>query len=877
MGAASETRLGRYEILGQLARGGMAEVWLAVSRGVGGFAKRCVLKTIIPELVENPDFVQMFINEALLAARLNHPNIVQIFDLGQIEDRYFIAMEYVPGRTLRQISRECRRRGRLTPPWFLLRTLAAVADGLHYAHGQRDDEGRPLSLVHRDITPENVMVTFTGSVKILDFGVAKASAAASTTRAGMLKGKYAYISPEQVQGYPADRRSDVYAMGVMLYELTTGVRPFRADNDLDLLRQVVEGEPRSPRELARWIPSTLDRLILDCLARDPEQRPQSAAELGASIEQLLQQAADHHTQRDLGLFISAFYPNDPDIPSDILASVVGRENEEQASKKKHSAKDGDVALSTAFEIGAPIPPPSPDPDADQISYDDIEIVSPEPDPAATWDRLSPIDDTVAESISLDSEDLSFDDWLIERDGGVPRLVQRSSEHTQPMTEAPTREVELKKAAPPKPAPGNAVLKPAASRSGPKPAASQSGPKPAASRSGPKPAASQSGPKPAASKSGSKPAASKSGPKPAASTSGPKPAASTSGPKPAASTSGPKPAASTSGPKPAASTSGPKPAASTSGPKPAASKSGPKPAASKSGPKPAASKSGPKPAASKSGPKPSASKSGPKPASSTTEKPNPERVEGPSTSDGLPPDAPPPGVSAPATTAAKPAGDGLASIWGSRQSPPPASAASDPFERSSSDARAKVDDEQDLFTSHRPLTARSFDDVFARHRQGPVPAGDDDDIFTSFSRARRSARTAEDGGVFALPTLGYGERREPGFSGDPRPRPSQGRNPFDAGSPDRSAVEATYELWPAVFRQPKVTERGPGPTQVEPTSDDRERAERAEHSFESGLLDLRDGRLEQALSAFVVAHELEPDNPIYRENLEALRRRLGMER
>lgn len=295
----------------------MAEVWLARFNGVGGFQKQVVLKTILPHLSEDPEFVRMFINEALLAARLNHPNIVQIFDLGRLEGRYFIAMEHVPGRSFRQISRRRREQGELIPAWFILRVMAAVCDGLYYAHEYCDEQGNPLGLVHRDVSPENIMISFTGIAKILDFGVAKATTAATVTKAGTLKGKYSYISPEQVKGAPADRRSDVYALGVILYEFLTGVRPFRGNNDLALLREIAKGNPTAPQKIAPWIKNELQEIILTALMIDPNERYSDTGKLGIDILEFLRKSGDQISQRDMGLYVSSLFPDEPSIPSDV--------------------------------------------------------------------------------------------------------------------------------------------------------------------------------------------------------------------------------------------------------------------------------------------------------------------------------------------------------------------------------------------------------------------------------------------------------------------------------------------------------------------------------------------------------------------------------
>jgi serine/threonine-protein kinase len=274
-------RFGRYEILTRLALGGMAEVWLAQVTSVGGFQKKVVLKLMLPHLAESQEFVRLFVQEASLAARLDHPNIVQIFDLGEMEGRYFIAMEYVPGRSLRQIRRRMRERNESVPVWFLLRAVANACEGLHYAHDLADDQGHSLGLVHRDVSPENIMVSFTGTSKLLDFGVATATT--TTVLSDRLVGKYQYIAPERVHGDRSDRRSDVYSVGVVLYEYLTGTRPFEGPDDIAVLRKVIEGRPRDPREVSPAIPADLARIVRTAMAADPNRRYQDAEALAADI------------------------------------------------------------------------------------------------------------------------------------------------------------------------------------------------------------------------------------------------------------------------------------------------------------------------------------------------------------------------------------------------------------------------------------------------------------------------------------------------------------------------------------------------------------------------------------------------------------------
>lgn len=300
--------LGRYELVSLIARGGMAEVWLARAGGARGFRKKVVIKTILPHLAQDPEFIEMFRNEALLAAGLDHPHLVQIFDFGAKDSTYYIAMEYVDGQSLRQVSRLLRKEKKeAPPPWLALHVLAAACDGLQYAHGLRDEDGKLLGLVHRDVSPENIMISYEGTVKLLDFGVAKATKEASLTEAGTLKGKYSYMAPEQILGRPVDRRIDVYAAGVVLYEVLTGMRPFRGRTQWDLLQQITAGDVVPPTEYAPWIPKSLEELILKAIERDPDERFPSARHLQERILDHIDMAKERRGRRDVGEFMRQLF------------------------------------------------------------------------------------------------------------------------------------------------------------------------------------------------------------------------------------------------------------------------------------------------------------------------------------------------------------------------------------------------------------------------------------------------------------------------------------------------------------------------------------------------------------------------------------------
>ncbi|MBK7860859.1 MAG: serine/threonine protein kinase [Archangiaceae bacterium] len=246
----AEQRFGKYTLVKLLASGGMGEIFLARQEGPQGFQKPVVIKRILKHLAEEPTFREMFLNEGRLAALLMHPNVTQIFDLGMEQGAYFLAMEFVRGHTLRAVSSRLKKAGREFPPAYAARITAAALHGLHHAHTLKGENGEPLGIVHRDVSPDNVMVGFDGSVKVLDFGVAKAAALAGSTLTGMVKGKHAYMSPEQLDGAAVDARTDVWAAGVMLYELVAGRRPFPAEEDRVLAKQIASQEPPPLETLA---------------------------------------------------------------------------------------------------------------------------------------------------------------------------------------------------------------------------------------------------------------------------------------------------------------------------------------------------------------------------------------------------------------------------------------------------------------------------------------------------------------------------------------------------------------------------------------------------------------------------------------------------
>jgi serine/threonine-protein kinase len=275
---------GRYQLLKKLATGGMAQIYLARQLGPEGFEKFLVVKRILPHLAENDEFITMFLDEARIAARLNHPNVVQIFDLGAQDDSFFIAMEFIHGEDVRRVWKHADKVGKPIPLPLICRIIIDACAGLDYAHKKLDQSGRALNIVHRDISPQNILVSFEGGVKIVDFGIAKAADQATVTKSGVLKGKYSYMSPEQAAGQPIDCRTDIFALGVVLYELLTGTRLFKRATDIQTLNAVTECKIAPPSQINDRVPPDLDAIVMKALAKDRTQRYSEAKQLGAALE-----------------------------------------------------------------------------------------------------------------------------------------------------------------------------------------------------------------------------------------------------------------------------------------------------------------------------------------------------------------------------------------------------------------------------------------------------------------------------------------------------------------------------------------------------------------------------------------------------------------
>src|SRR5438128_790097 len=282
-----EQQYGKYLLLDRIAVGGMAEIFLARQMGVEGFEKTVVLKRIRPHLGDKKSFVKMFLNEAKLAAQLTHPNVVTIHDLGKVSDSYFIAMEYLFGRDMRRVMPKAESLGIPFPIVYACKIASQVLEGLYYAHKKADIYGVPLGIVHRDVTPENIFVSFDGGVKVLDFGIAKAANQVEMTRAGEIKGKLSYMSPEQCMGKPLDARSDVFSLGVVLYEWITGFKLFTGESDVAVLKSITDGKIYRPSYFKADVPEQVEQILMKALEKDREQRYQSAWEMQYDLDKFL--------------------------------------------------------------------------------------------------------------------------------------------------------------------------------------------------------------------------------------------------------------------------------------------------------------------------------------------------------------------------------------------------------------------------------------------------------------------------------------------------------------------------------------------------------------------------------------------------------------
>jgi serine/threonine protein kinase len=421
---------GNYRLQRRLARGGMAEVFLARLIGVEGFERRVAIKRILPHLSESDEFRAMFLDEARLAAQLTHPNIVHIYDFGKADDYYFIAMEYVDGVDIGRLIRRAKEHP--LPFELAARIFADVCAGLHFAHNAVDPIGRKLEVVHRDVTPQNVLVSYDGVVKLVDFGIAKAQFAAGRTRPGVVKGKYAYMSPEQVEGKPLDGRSDVFSAGICLYEMLTGMPLFRRDDVTASMREIRDGKPIHPEKHRRDVPEELIKILRRSLQTARDNRYASASAMQTDLERFLKSATALATAREVGEYLKRELPPAPDEPQPgTSAQPAGtqRQPQKQRTEVQVSARP---PTPTPLQVLPDLRPPPP------LRYDDAEEeipTTPDSDPGLP----SPDDVRMPSDLHLADEAPTNERLLPEARSG--RHGRASTSHTAvvaPLAHSPLR-------------------------------------------------------------------------------------------------------------------------------------------------------------------------------------------------------------------------------------------------------------------------------------------------------------------------------------------------------------------------------------------------------------------------------------------------------
>ncbi len=334
--------LGRYELLLPIAKGGMASVWAARLRGTRGFQKMVAIKTMLPGLVDDLHFERMFLDEASLASQVRHPHVIEILDLGEVDRILYLVMEWVDGEPLNIIMKYAATRGGI-PLAIAVSITAQACRGLHAAHELRDENGTLVGLVHRDVSPQNVLLTYEGVVKVVDFGVAKATGRASNdTEAGQLKGKIAYMSPEQLRGERIDRRTDVFAMGILLYMMTTGTHPFRGDDQSQTIRRISDDEPvTAPSAIVPGYPAGLEAVVLQSLAKDASKRYPTANDMLIGLTRALPQSMRPSTDEEVAEFLRALLPDRLEKRKSAIKAALEAADRREAGKSAPRVAEGE--------------------------------------------------------------------------------------------------------------------------------------------------------------------------------------------------------------------------------------------------------------------------------------------------------------------------------------------------------------------------------------------------------------------------------------------------------------------------------------------------------------------------------------------------------
>ena len=338
MGEDFPQAFGQYTLHELIGRGGMAEIYRATMPGIGGFEKTVAIKKILPHLAEDDEFTSMLIDEARIIESLDHSNIAQVFDLGKREGTYYIAMEYIHGVDLAEMIEELEEHGQYIPLPHVIHITSSICAGLHFAHSKTDDQGNPLNVIHRDISPHNIRLSFAGEVKIIDFGVAKAADREAHTKMGVIKGKLLYMAPEQAKAENLDGRADLFAAGLCAYKMLTGELPFEGENEFQVYNNILQKDIVPPKRFRPEIPDELDRIVMKLLERDRDQRYQEGYEAKQDLDRLLHQVAPGYTVNRLSQFVEENFSHlvqqkaEPDQqtvtsnPSDVAPSTPTRQN-----------------------------------------------------------------------------------------------------------------------------------------------------------------------------------------------------------------------------------------------------------------------------------------------------------------------------------------------------------------------------------------------------------------------------------------------------------------------------------------------------------------------------------------------------------------------
>ena len=480
---------GPYTLLRRLAVGGMAEVYVAKTKGIGGFEKLVAIKVIHPRFSEDAHFVQMLVEEAKISVQLTHVNIAQTFDLGCIDDTYYIAMELIEGADTYRVQRRLEDRKIPMPLDIAAFIGAEVCNGLAYAHRKRDHEGRPLGIVHRDISPQNVLVSYSGEVKLVDFGIAKAALRGGQTEVGVIKGKYYYMSPEQAWGDPVDGRTDIFATGILLHELLTGVMVYQEENVPALLDRVRKADVPSPRKRRPDVPPELEAIVMKAVAREPADRYPSAQAMAQDLMRFLYAANPTFTSSRLGQLMATLFPDEvrrhsqilklPEVPDSEEVRLDPLKSEELAPIVKESSVIFNVAdvaaamtrndLVPGKRATGPKPQPKPQPERSTAP-----LSSPVRREETTTAKVQPRRSDDWEDETLLKESGGWDESTLVDEGGqmaaqVDRLLgaKRRVEEVSELADLPADKTVAMAEAPPMPAP-KAPLPPPSPRAGPGP-------------------------------------------------------------------------------------------------------------------------------------------------------------------------------------------------------------------------------------------------------------------------------------------------------------------------------------------------------------------------------------------------------------------------